>query len=419
MSHWAAPRATRPVSARVVVPGSKSGTARALVLAALASAPGTVSGGLEARDSSLMREALRCLGVAIDDRDPDRWEVTPPGEFRAGADIDCGLAGTVARFVPPVAALARGTTRFHGDPAASSRPVAPLLDGLRQCGATVVGTSLPFAVSGPAVGGSVAIDAAGSSQFLSGLLLAAPRYERGLRLRHVGNAAVPSLPYVNQTVADLRSRGVTVRTDGEGAWVVAPGPVAAAHTVVQPDLMNAAAFLAAAVVSGGSVTVPGWPTGRDLPGTDVPELLARFGATATPTPEGLTLTHPGGGWDGMDLDLHSTSELTPVVAVLMALAQSPSRITGVAHIRGHETDRLAALATELGRHGALVTELPDGLRITPGPLHGGPWHCYADHRLAHAGALLGLAVDGVVLDDVACTAKTMPQFPEVWAGMVR
>ncbi len=418
MSIWAAPQATSPLSAQVVVPGSKSGTARALVLAALASGAGTIAGGLEARDSVLMRGALRALGVAIDDSDPDRWVVTPPGEFVPGGDVDCGLAGTVARFVPPIASLATGTTHFHGDEAASARPVAPLLDGLTQCGASVSGSSLPFAVSGPVRGGTAAVDASGSSQFLSGLLLAGARFPEGLRLRHVGLEPVPSLPYVALTVANLRSRGVVVDTPDTDEWLVQPGHIDAADEVVQPDLMNAAAFLAAAVVTGGSVTVAGWPQGRDLPGTDIPDILAAFGAQSVLGSQGLTVSHRGGGWGGVELDLRNTSEVTPLVAVLAALAHSPSRITGVAHIRGHETDRLAALATELNRLGGRVTELPDGLEVVPAPLTGGVWHCYDDHRLAHAGALLGLAIPGVELDDVGCTSKTMPRFAEVWVGML-
>lgn len=388
------------------------------MLAALADGPGTISGGLEARDSQLMRGALRTLGVGIDDTDQDRWLITPPAQFRARGEVDCGLAGTVARFVPPMAALAHGTTSFHGDAAASARPVAPLLDGLVQCGARVTGSRLPFMVTGPASGGSAAIDASGSSQFLSGLLLAGARFADGLQLRHVGAEPVPSLPYVALTVANLRERGVVVHEPSDDTWRVDPGPIAPADEVVPPDLMNAAAFLAAAIVTGGSVTVAGWPSGADLPGTDVPDVLAAFGAHAILAADGLTISHPGGGWSGVDLDLHRTSELTPVVAALAALADSPSRITGVAHIRGHETDRLAALATELSRLGAAVTELPDGLEIVPRPLRAATWHCYADHRLAHAGALVGLGVPGVVLDDIDCTSKTMPRFAEVWAGMM-
>jgi len=364
-----------------------------------------------------MRDALRTLGVLIDDGDPDLWRVTPPVEFSSGGIVDCGLAGTVARFVPPLAALAQGTTTFEGDPAASARPVFPLLDGLAQCGAAVHGTHLPFSVTGTVRGGDAAIDASGSSQFVSGLLLAAPRFENGLRLRHIGSAPVPSLPYVDLTVANLRDRGVSIETAPD-AWHVAPGPVQASAEIIQPDLMNAAPFLAAALVTGGTVTVAGWPSGTGLPGTDVPEVLALFGAVAALDADGLTVSHPGGGWNGVEIDLRDASELTPVVSVLAALAHSPSRITGVAHIRGHETDRIAALAAELGSMGCGVRELPDGLEIVARKLRGGLWHCYADHRLAHAGALLGLAVAGIVLDDVASTSKTMPRFPEVWKGML-
>ncbi len=418
MPTWVAPYADGPLATQVVVPGSKSATARALVLAALATGPGTVAGGLVARDCDLMKGALRALGTGIDDSDPDRWVVTPADELRPGARIDCGLAGTVARFVPPLAATIDGTTRFHGDEAASARPMAPLLDGLVQCGAEVLGSSLPFQVTGPVTGGEVDIDASGSSQLVSGLLLAGARFPRGLRLRHVGRDPVPSAPYVALTVAALRRRGVGVTPPGPDEWWVPPSPVAATDEVVPPDLMNAAAFLAAAVVTGGRVTVAGWPETRGLPGTEVPDVLAAFGATSELGPDGLTVSHPGGGRDGVDLDLRDSAELTPVVAALMALAHSPSRLRGVAHVRGHETDRLAALAAGLRGLGAEVTEHHDGLDVVPRRLTGGVWRCHADHRLAHAGALLGLAVRGVALDDVASTSKTMPTFPAVWTGML-
>lgn len=412
---WPAPRAVSPLAARVVVPGSKSATARALVLAGIASGPGTVSGGLEARDSALMRGALRALGAEIDDADPATWSVRPVATPTA-ASIDCGLSGTVARFVPPIAALGGGTTSFHGDPEASARPVTPLLGALAQAGATIEGDRLPFTVTGPVRGGVVELDASGSSQFVSGLLLTAARFPEGMTVRHDG-PPIPSRPYLDLTVGLLRARGVAVAQPDENTWVVEPGLVAPADETVPPDLMNAAAFLSAALVAGGSVTVPGWPE-VEVPGTEVPEILARFGAQAAYGPEGLTISHTGDRWRGIEINLHATSEVTPVVAVLAALGEGESRITGVEHIRGHETDRLHALAEEINGLGGDVSELPDGLVIRPRPLRAGVWHCYADHRLAHAGALLGLAVDGVVLDDVGCTSKTMPTFPEVWQGMV-
>ncbi len=414
---WATPTATGPVTATLVVPGSKSATARALVLAALATGTGEIVGGLEARDTRLMRDALRTLGVSIDDSDLQRWVVTPPASFVGGGEIDCGLAGTVARFVPPLAALAGATTRFRGDEQASARPVQPLLDGLRQCGASVVGDRLPFEVTGPVTSGTVSIDASGSSQFVSGLLLSGCRFPGGLRLRHVGRDPVPSLPHVEMTVEWLRARGVRVATPDTTTWEVAPGVVAPVVEHVEPDLTTAAVFLASALVVGGRVTVRGWPTVSTQPGIAVPDVLGRFGGHWTTTPDGLTVEGDG-SLAGGDFDLSATSELLPLVGALAALAKGPTTIRGVAHVRGHETDRLAALRTELNALGGDVTETADGLIVRPVALHGGLFRSYADHRMAHAAAVLGLAVPGISVDDVACTSKTMPGFERVWQAVV-
>jgi 3-phosphoshikimate 1-carboxyvinyltransferase len=410
--------AAGPLRARVVVPGSKSATSRALLLAAIADGPGTITGPLEARDSQLMRNALRALGATIDDSDHLTWKVRPAKPVRAALEIDCGLAGTVMRFVPPVAALAGGTTRFTGDEQATARPVQPILDGLRQLGAKVIGDELPFTVTGPVRGGTATVDATGSSQFVSGLLLAAARFPEGLTLRHDGDGAVPSHRHIDMTVEWLRARGVKVTHPDEDTWVVAHGPIRAVAETVEPDFMTAAPFLAAAVVTGGTVTVAGWPSTSTQPGAHLGDVLAAFGASATLGPTGLTVSGAG-RIHGVDLDLHDASELVPVAAALAALAVSPSTIRGVAHIRGHETDRLAALASEITGLGGLCVETADGLDIDPAPLHAGTFHCYADHRLAHAGAVLGLVQPGIVLDDIACTSKTMPRFPETWRGMLR
>lgn len=415
---WAAPVAAGPLRARVVVPGSKSATARALLLAALANGPGTITGPLEARDSQLMRDALRALGTVIDDTDHLIWRVRPAKPVRAGAEIDCGLAGTVMRFVPSVAALASGTTRFTGDEQATARPLQPLLDGLRQLGATVEGDELPFSVTGPAVGGTAIVDATGSSQFISGLLLAGARFPQGLTLRHDGDGEVPSQRHIEMTVEWLRDRGVQVTHPDKDTWVVAPGPIKAVAATVEPDFMTAAPFLAAAVVTGGTVTVVGWPATSTQPGLDLGDVFAEFGASATLGSDGLTVSGAG-RIHGVDLDLHDASELVPVAAALAALAVSPSTIRGVAHIRGHETDRLAALAAEITGLGGSCVETADGLDIAPAPLHAGTFHCYDDHRLAHAGAVLGLVQPGIVLDDIGCTSKTMPAFPETWQAMLR
>ncbi|HEX2857593.1 MAG TPA: 3-phosphoshikimate 1-carboxyvinyltransferase [Propionibacteriaceae bacterium] len=421
---WDAPVAGRPVTGRVDVPGSKSETNRALVLAAVADGPCTLTGALDARDSRLMRAALIALGARIDPLGSSETRVSPPEAISPAAEpVDVGLAGNVMRFVPPLAALAPGRTRFVGDPEASRRPVAPLLDGLRQLGVGVDGDRVPFAVSGGTLRGRRAtIDASESSQFVSGLLLAAPRFPEGLELHHrgAGGAGVPSRPHIDMTVAMLAARGVTISCPDEASWSVAPGPVAARDQRIEPDLTNAAVFLAVAAATGGEVVVPGWPSRTTQGGDQVRDLLARMGAEVRLDGDDLHVRGTG-GLVGVDADLHESSELTPVAAALGALAEGTTTIRGVAHIRGHETDRLAALATELARLGVQVEELDDGLRIAgrgPGVLHGTRLATYADHRLAHAAALLGAVVPGVSLDDVACTSKTLPDFPRMWSTLL-
>lgn len=417
---WPAPQAPVPVTATVVIPGSKSETNRALVLAALASGPSTIVNGLDARDTQLMRDALRTLGVGVEES-ADGWRVTPPAGFTGGT-VECGLAGTVMRFVPPLALLADGPVAFDGDAQAYARPMQPLLGALRDLGVEVTtdgdGDGLPFTVSGrpDLAGGTVTLDASTSSQYVSALLLVGARLAGGLEILHVG-PPVPSLPHVAMTVAMLRERGVEVDDSRADRWAVAPGPIAARDVVVEPDLSNAAPFLAAAAVTGGSVTVPHWPTQTLQPGDQLRDILAVFGAEVTLTDTGLTVT----GTDqllGTDLDLGGASELTPVVAAVAALARDTSHLRGVAHVRGHETDRLAALRIELETLGARVHETHDGLTIHPRLLAGSEFHTYADHRMAQAGALLGLVVPDVVLDDVTCTAKTMPTFVALWQQML-
>jgi 3-phosphoshikimate 1-carboxyvinyltransferase len=413
---WTAPTATGPVTGTVAVPGSKSVTNRALLLAALSGGAATVSGAPATRDTALMVGALRALGVPVQ-VDGERVAFGPHDGLRGGT-VDCGLAGTVMRFVPPAAALADGPVAFDGDPQARARPMATVLDALRALGARVVGDALPFVVHGTGAlpGGEVLIDASASSQFVSGLLLSGARYDRGVAVRHDGRP-VPSLPHIDMTVAMLRAAGVTVDDASPNAWRVEPGPVAARDWAVEPDLSNASVFLAAAALTGGRVTVSGWPAGSTQPGAEILGVLAEAGATIVPGAAGMTVQGPD-RLAGVDVDLHDASELTPTVAALAALATSPSRIRGVAHIRGHETDRIAALAAELTALGGDVTETDDGLRIRPAPLRGGPWHAYADHRMATAGALVGLVVPGVEIDDVGCTGKTIPDFPGRWADLV-
>jgi 3-phosphoshikimate 1-carboxyvinyltransferase len=417
---WAAPVARGPVRATVTVPGSKSITNRALLLAALAGTGGTVRGALRSRDTDLMADALRALGVPVTCRG-DQLEVAAHGGLRGPATVDCGLAGTVMRFVPPLAALAEGPVRFDGDERARQRPMGAVLGALRALGCRLDGDALPFVLHGTGrlAGGEVQIDASGSSQFVSGLLLSAAGYDAGITVHHDG-PPVPSLPHIEMTVQMLTDRGVEVDTDGATWWRVAPGPVAGGDHDVEPDLSNATVFLAAAAVTGGEVTVPGWPRRTTQAGDAIRPLLARMGARVQLDERGLTVTGPD-RLDGVDADLHDVGELTPTVAALAALATGPSRLRGIAHLRGHETDRLAALATEIGALGGDVRETPDGLEIRPRPLHadpGRPWAVYADHRMATAGAILGLVVPGITVDDITATTKTLPEFPVRWAAML-
>jgi 3-phosphoshikimate 1-carboxyvinyltransferase len=414
---WPAPRARHPVDAVLTLPGSKSLTNRALVLAAIADGPSVVRRALRSRDTTLMAAGLTALGSAVDTSGDD-WAVTP-APFDRDATVDCGLAGTVMRFVPPIAGLSRGSVSFDGDEHMRQRPVGEILGALRVLGVDVPGDALPFTVHGRGSvrGGTVVVDASASSQFISALLLAGARYDEGVDVRHDGKP-VPSLPHIDMTVAMLREHGVDVDVDDDAnRWRVAPGPVRAVDTVIEPDLSNAAPFLALAAVSGGTVTVRDWPRQTTQAGDALRHILTAMGCEVGFADEGLRVTGSG-TLLGIDVDLHDVGELTPAVAALCALAEAPSHLRGVAHIRGHETDRLAALATELSGLGADVTELEDGLIIRPAPLHGGVFHTYADHRMAHAGVIIGAAVEDVLVEDVATTGKTFPDFPGFWSGLI-
>jgi 3-phosphoshikimate 1-carboxyvinyltransferase len=416
---WPAPHASHPVDAVVSLPGSKSLTNRALVLASIAEGPSVVRRALRSRDTRLMASALTALGSIVDTTGDD-WAVQP-GAFVGDATVDCGLAGTVMRFVPPVAGLSTGIVSFDGDPHMRKRPVGEVLTALRTLGVDIDDGgrgSLPFAVRGRGAvsGGLVTVDASASSQFISALLLAGARFEHGVDVRHDGKP-VPSLPHIDMTVAMLRQHGVKVDDLDANRWRVAPGPIAALDIVIEPDLSNAAPFLALAALSGGSVTVRDWPRATTQAGDALRDILARMGCEVAWVDEGLRVTGPD-ALEGVDVDLHDVGELTPAVAALCALAGSPSHLRGIAHIRGHETDRLAALAKELGALGADVVEQPDGLEIRPATLTGGVFHTYADHRMAHAGVIVGAAVDGVRVEDIGTTGKTFPDFASFWTGLL-
>ncbi len=417
---WAAPTPERPVNTRVTLPPSKSLTNRLLVLAALADSPSTLRNPLVARDTTLMADALIALGADIA-RGEDAWLVTPATRATGAIAIDCGLAGTVMRFVPPLAGLTEATVTFDGDPRARERPMATTIASLRGLGIEINSggrDTLPFTVHGHGrvKGCELSIDASSSSQFVSALLLAAPRFDHGLTLHHVGGP-LPSQPHLDMTVTELRRRGVTVDDSVAGTWRVEPGPIAGLEATVEPDLSNAGAFIAAALVTGGTVRIADWPERTTQPGEEWRLIAGQFGGSVTHDDGEVAFTGPA-TLDGVDLDLHGLGELTPVVAAVAALASGPSRLRGIAHLRGHETDRLAALATELNRLGGDVEETDDGLVIRPRPLHGDTFSTYDDHRMAHAAAVLGLVVPGVMVENVATTAKTYPSFVTDWAWMV-
>jgi 3-phosphoshikimate 1-carboxyvinyltransferase len=438
---WAAPAATAAVQASVPLPGSKSITNRALILAALADTPTTITGPLRARDTELMAAAISALGATVVMRDPapaargtaDRgtWTITPGG-VAGPARVDVGNAGTVLRFVPPAAALAAADVEFAGDPRAAQRPVGQLLDGLRQLGAEIADGgrgAVPFIVRGRGRvrGGQVTLDASSSSQLVSGLMLAAPRFDSGAVIRHEGER-VPSAPHIAMTTAMLAAAGAVVEsgTVGPGAdpavpnfWRVLPGPLAPGRVDVEPDLSNAAPFLAAALVTGGTVTIPGWPEHSLQASGQILDVLSRMGAACAATPAGLQVKGTG-TIRGLRADLRDVSELAPVLTALAALADSPSEFTGIGHMRLHESDRLAALAAEIGALGGHVTELPDGLRVQPRPLRAAadPFDSHDDHRLVMAAAVLGLAVPGLRIRNAATVGKTFPAFAGLWRQLL-
>src|SRR5215470_195396 len=409
---WPVPAASGPVRASVTLPGSKSMTNRALVLAALADGPGAIARPLHARDTLLMARALTSLGARIDTgATPGTWRVAP-GRPAGDTRVDVGNAGTVMRFVPPVAALTAATVEFHGDARASQRPLAPILAALRELGAVIDDGgrgAIPFAVrgTGSLAGGAVTLDASASSQFVSGLL--------------------PAAPHIAMTVQMLRGAGAEVETasmhnDPAGpravdTWRVHPGPVRAGTLTVEPDVVNAAPFLAAALVTGGTVTIRGWPRQTTQPAGHIVDLLTRIGGRCETTADGVALTGTG-AIHGITADLSDVPELASVLAALAALADSPSRLTGIGHIRQQETDRLAALATEINGLGGDVAELPDGLAVRPRPLRGGVFASYDDHRLVMAAAVLGLAVPGIEVENPATVGKTFPEFTSLWPEML-
>lgn len=448
-------------NALVHIPGSKSLTNRYLLLAALADSPSYLRAPLRSRDSALMIEALRQLGAGIELVPTDSpfgpdVKVTPlnfaqPGSAQA-VSIECGLAGTVMRFVPALAALLPGEFAFDGDPHARQRPMGPVLEGLRQLGVQVDceqgENALPFVLRSPGLASAegvseapvVRIDASTSSQFVSALLLMAPRLPQGMVLVHEGSS-VPSIPHIQMTVEALRQMGIQVQEhypnqgneaeSGEYRWTVHPGSFPGFEMTIEPDLSNAGPFLAAAVVTGESVTIPHWPApaadssaGTTQVGDMWRELLPALGAQVRYAEGRLTVTGPAQLPEGdFSFDLSAGGELAPTMAAACAFVNGRVELTGIAHLRGHETDRLAALAAEINRLGGTAHDTADSLVIeAPVPADTDAEQVlartYDDHRVATFAAIIGLRRPNVVVQNVATVAKTMPEFTAMWEDML-
>lgn len=467
---WPAPPAPASALGRhatVHIPGSKSLTNRYLLLAALADSPSYLHAPLHSRDSALMIEALRQLGAGIELVPTDSpfgpdVKVTPLNFAQADSaqaqpvsqavSIECGLAGTVMRFVPALAALLPGEFAFDGDPHARQRPMGPVLEGLRQLGVQVEceqgENALPFVLRSPGLASAegvseapvVRIDASTSSQFVSALLLMAPRLPQGMVLVHEGSS-VPSIPHIQMTVEALRQMGIRVQEHypsqdnkaegGEYRWTVHPGSFPGFEMTIEPDLSNAGPFLAAAVVTGESVTIPHWPApaadssaGTTQVGDMWRELLPALGARVNYAEGQLTVTGPAQLPEGnFSFDLSAGGELAPTMAAACAFVKGRVELTGIAHLRGHETDRLAALAAEINRLGGRARDTEDGLVIEapiPAEVHAETVvaRTYEDHRMATFAAIVGLRRGNTVVQNVGTVAKTMPEFTSMWEGIL-
>lgn len=417
---WPAPyRGNQAIDSSITIPGSKSVTNRALILAALSDSPSVLHKPLHSRDSALMIAGLKALGIDIQEAANGDLTITPAPLF-GPAQIDVGNAGTVMRFLPPVAAMAKGLIHFDGDERSHERPLGPVISALESLGVLIEHGSrysLPITINanGQLQGGSVEVDATSSSQFISALLLVAPATKEGITVIHTGTS-LPSLPHIEMTIQMLREKGVQVDV-GQNLWSVKPHVMQGMNSTIEPDLSNAAPFMAAAMISSGTLTIKDWPVKTTQPGDQLQDIFTQMGASVSRNGNDLSITGTG-QIHGIDIDLHDVGELTPSIAALCALADSPSYLRGIGHLRLHETDRLAALAREINSLGGSVVEEPTALSINPAPLHSGTFHTYEDHRLATAGAIIGLRVKGIEVENIETTKKTLPDFPKAWAQML-
>ena len=429
MSNWSAPfrsgltAASKPISATVTIPGSKSATNRALILAALATTPSRIRKPLSSRDTDLMVKGLQSLGCKIEQVKTDQgfdYQVIP-GKLTGPTQIDVGNAGTVMRFLPPIAALATGLIHFDGDERSHQRPIGPVLSALEQLGVSVEHNNkykLPITINGAGKikGGTVEIDASASSQFVSALLLVAPATQEGITIKNI-SPSLPSAPHIEMTIQMLEKFGATVQRTAS-SWSVKPCQLIGQDLVIEPDLSNAAPFMAAAMICGGSVQVSDWPLSTTQPGDQLRSIFTKMGAKVELNASGLTITGSG-KIDGIDIDLGDVGELTPSIAAVASLATTPSALRGISHLRLHETDRLSALANEINNLGGSVTEGPGDLIIKPSKMNASQiFRSYEDHRMATAGAIIGLAVEGVIVENIETTRKTLSDFPGMWQGML-
>ena len=429
MANWKAPYrsgltpASKPINAQITIPGSKSATNRALILAALAKTPSRLRRPLSSRDTDLMVKGLQSLGIeitVIKTKDGFDYEVVP-NKMIGPASIDVGNAGTVMRFLPPIAALANGLIHFDGDARSHERPLAPVIKALEQLGVTIEHNDkyrLPLTINGAGkiIGGEVEVDASSSSQFVSALLLLGPATETGITVKHIGKS-LPSLPHIEMTIQMLKIFGAKVEV-GTNSWQVKPTDLIGQDLIIEPDLSNAAPFMAAAMICGGSVEILDWPEITSQPGDQLRNIFSRMGAKVERSELGLKISGTGKIL-GIDIDLQDVGELTPSIAAVAALAETESRLSGIAHLRLHETDRLSALATEINNLGGKMSEGPGELGIKPTPLIAKQeFKSYEDHRMAIAGAIIGLAVEGVVVENIETTKKTLPDFPGLWVEML-
>ena len=420
MTNWRAPyRDAAPIHATLTIPGSKSVTNRALILAAIADSPSRLRRPLHSRDTELMIKGLKALGIKIEilDNESSDIEITPAPLF-GPANIDVGNAGTVMRFLLPIAALANGLVHFDGDPRSHERPIAPLVKALEDLGALIDHKgrySLPLTINGNGklTGNEVSVDTSKSSQFLSALMLVAPKLENGLTIKNIGSN-LPSLPHIEMTIAMLRQFGAKIIESD--SWQIS-GRLTGQDLVIEPDLSNAAPFMAAPMICGGTVVIKDWPKQTTQPGDRLRQIFSKMGGKIEFVDDGLSITGSG-KISGIDVNLSNEGELTPVIAAVAALADSPSKLSGIGHLRLHETDRLAALNKELSNLGSKVVEGEDFLEIYPAKLHGGTFHTYEDHRLATAGAVIGLAIPNIEVENIETTRKTLPNFVGLWQELL-